>query len=131
LRYMNHAMVVKKYQEYDGFVHVAAPFFDKTYVDGKYTACLLEAGATGAILFWHDTLGLGNDLETVFELPVEPEAAAREVLRIRQNLDVEKHSRLTQQEIRDRFAPEPSVGQRCARMLEVLESAGEPRWSAA
>jgi hypothetical protein len=123
LNYMHHGMVVRKYQQHDGFVHVAAERPNSDYVDGKYTACLLEAGATGAILFWHDTLGLGNDLETVFGLPVEPEAAAREVLHIRASLDVETHSRRTRDEIRDTFDPGRSVALRCSRILELLDTA--------
>jgi len=119
--YLEHSKVVEKYQQYDGFVHIAADIKSPVFVDGKYTTCLLEAGLTGCILFWHDTFGLGNTLETVFELPLEPEKAADEILRIRQGLDVERHSRLTREEILDRFNPEKSVPFRCAKMRELAE----------
>ncbi|MEI2833228.1 MAG: hypothetical protein V9G25_00290 [Acidimicrobiia bacterium] len=60
--YVNHKTVVKKYQEYDGFVHVASDKMHPLHIDGKYTASLIEAGVTGSILFWHDTYKLGNGL---------------------------------------------------------------------
>jgi hypothetical protein len=118
--YVPHSRVLKKYQQYDGFVHVAAEKPSPVYIDGKYTAALLEAGLTGAILFWHDTLGLGNDLETVFNLPLEPEEAAREIRHIRENLDVERHSRLTREEIFEKYSPARSISYRVARIKELL-----------
>lgn len=102
--YVRHSKVIRKYLEYDGFVHIAREV--PPYSDGKYTASFLEAGLTGAILFWHDTLGLGNDLETVFDLPLDPPAAARRILEIRDSLDVPAHSRRTSEEIRTKFDPE-------------------------
>lgn len=119
-QYVKHSTVVKKYQAYDGFVHVAEEIPHPLHVDGKYTACLLEAGLTGAILFWHDTLNLGNNLETVFDLPVDPERAAQRILEIRSCLDVVRHSRRTRDEIMDKFNPERSVGFRCRKILELL-----------
>jgi hypothetical protein len=118
--YVPHSRVIKKYQQYDGFVHVAGEKPSPVYIDGKYTAALLEAGLTGAILFWHDTLGLGNDLETVFNLPLEPEEAAREIRHIRENIDVERHSRLTREEILEKYSPDRSIGYRAARIKELL-----------
>jgi hypothetical protein len=118
--YVSHRKVLRKYQQYDGFVHVAAEFPHPEYLDGKYTAALLEAGATGAILFWHDTFGLGNDLETVFDLPLDPNEAAQEILQIRRSLDVEKHSRSTREEILDKFDPERSVEFRAKKIKELL-----------
>jgi len=118
--YVSHRKVLRKYQQYDGFVHVAAELPHLEYLDGKYTAALLEAGATGAILFWHDTFGLGNDLETVFDLPLDPNEAAQEILQIRRSLDVEKHSRLTREEILDKFDPERSVEFRAKKIKELL-----------
>jgi hypothetical protein len=118
--YVSHSRVIRKYQQYDGFVHVAAEKPSPVYIDGKYTAALLEAGLTGAILFWHDTLGLGNDLETVFNLPLEPEEAARELRHIRENLDVERHSRLTREEILEKYSPARSISYRAARIKELL-----------
>ena len=102
--YARHGTVVKKYLEYDGFVHVAGEV--PPYSDGKYTASFLEAGLTGSILFWHDTLGLGNDLETVFDLPLDPPPAAPRILEIRDSLDVAAHSRRTSEDIREKFDPD-------------------------
>lgn len=102
--YVRHSTVVRKYREYDGFVHVAGEV--PPYSDGKYTATLLEAGLTGAILFWHDTLGLGNDFETIFDLPLDPSAAAACILEIRDSLDVARHSRQTRDEIRAKCDPD-------------------------
>lgn len=116
--YARHKAVIRKYQSYDGFVHVAAE--TPPMVDGKYTAALLEAGATGAILFWHDTLRLGNDFETVFDLPLEPDEAARQILEIRRNLDVPRHSRLTREEILDRCDPANVMRIRYEKMRALL-----------
>jgi len=117
--YLPHEQIVEKYHGADGFVHVASDVADPQFLDGKYTATLLEAGVTGSILFWHDTFGLGNDFETVFALPSDPESAAMEILAIRQRLDVREHSRRTHEEIADRCNPESAVGLRCRLMHEV------------
>ena len=119
-QYVKHTAVVRKYQQYDGFVHIAAEDPTRRNVDGKYTATLLEAGITGAILFWHDTLGLGNDLETVFDMPLVPQQAAADIVDIRHYLDVEQHSRLTREEILDRYDAERSVDFRCSKIKELL-----------
>lgn len=118
--YVDRSVVIEKYQEYDGFVHVASEIKDGIYIDGKYTATLMEAGATGAILFWHDTLRLGNDFETVFDLPLEPAAAARSILDVRNSIDVPKHSRATREEILDKCNADRSVAFRCAKIKELL-----------
>lgn len=118
--YVDHAAVVAKYQEYDGFVHVARDVRHPEFIDGKYTASLIEAGVTGAILFWHDTWGLGNGLETVFELPQETALAAERLLEIRSSLDVEKHSMQTREEMLDVFSPHHSIAVRAARIKELL-----------
>lgn len=118
--YTSHADTIKKYQKYDAFVHVAAPLPCVDNLDGKYTACLLEAGLTGAIIFWHDTHGLGNNFETFFDIPKEEEKAAEFILEVRKNLDVEKHSRLTREEILDKCNLEKSVGLRSEKMLELF-----------
>lgn len=118
--YVDHSVLMKMYTAYDGFVHVAAPIPHQIHLDGKYTATFLEAGATGAILFWHDTFGLGNDLETVFDLPKDPAAAARQILEIRAGLDVQAHSRRTAQEIRDRFNVVGSVQLRAKKIKDLL-----------
>jgi hypothetical protein len=89
-------------------------------LDGKYTASLIEAGLTGSILFWHDTYNLGNNLETVFNLPVDTTKAADEILRIKNNIDVHRHSQQTREEMFDTFNPEKSVGIRCNYILEKL-----------
>lgn len=116
--YVRHATVINKYLEYDGFVHVAGEV--PPYSDGKYTASFLEAGLTGAILFWHDTLGLGNDFETVFDLPLDPPAAARRILEIRNSINVEQHSRATSEEIREKADPEKVTRFRYEKIMELL-----------
>jgi hypothetical protein len=117
--YLPHEQIVEKYHASDGFVHIASEIVDPQFLDGKYTATLLEAGVTGAILFWHDTFNLGNDFETIFALPSDPEAAARMILEIRQRLDVADRSRRTHEEIVDRCNPDSAVGMRCRLMFEV------------
>jgi hypothetical protein len=118
--YFNHRRTIEKYQEYDGFVHVARDVRHPEFIDGKYTASLIEAGVTGAILFWHDTWGLGNGLETVFDLPLDTAKAAEMILDIRSSLDIAAHSRLTREEMVDTFNPQTSVSVRVARIKELL-----------
>jgi hypothetical protein len=119
-RYVDHGVLVRKYQQYDGFVHVAAP--TPPVVDGLYTATVLEAGCSGALLFWHDTHGLGGFLESVFELPVDPAAAAERILDVRANVDVAAHSRATRDEVATRFAPARAVAQRSGAILRGLSA---------
>lgn len=107
--YVSHRTVIRKYSEYDGFVHVAAEKQLLEHIDGKYTAALLEAGVTGSVIFWHDTLNLGNNFETVIHLPKDIDKAASEILHIRKNLDVERQSEKTSQEISDTCHPEKVV----------------------
>lgn len=116
--YESHARVVEKYHKYDGFVHVAAE--TPPYVDGKYTATLLEAGLTGSILFWHDTLGLGNDFETIFDLPLDPILAAQRILQIRDSINIEEHSKQTAKEIYERVNPDHVMKTRSDAIKELL-----------
>lgn len=116
--YESHHMVINKYHQYDGFVHIAAQ--TPPLVDGKYTATLLEAGLTGAILFWHDTWGLGNDFETIFSLPLEPKLAAEEIMYICKHINVELQSRRTVEEIRDKLSPEHVIHTRFKAIEELL-----------
>jgi hypothetical protein len=118
--YVMHEDVIKMYHMYDAFIHVARDIKDQIYIDGKYTASLLEAGLTGAILFWHDTFKTGKNLETVFDLPLDIEDAARMILDVRANINVENHSRKTQEEILDLCRPEHSVSIRAQYMLGAL-----------
>lgn len=119
--YVDHAMVIKKYQQYDGFVHIAAEIPHPSVLDGKYTASLIEAGLTGAILFWHDTFNLGNGLETVFNLPKNEEKAAEMVLDIKKSIDVRAHSKRTREEMLATFNPARSVGIRAEKILSLLD----------
>lgn len=119
--YVAHEKVIKKYQSYDGFVHVARDIKHQVLIDGKYTASLIEAGLTGAILFWHDTFYLGNNLKTVFPLPLDPKAAAKEIDRIAKSINVKEHSKKTRQEMLDTFNPEISVKIRADKMLELVK----------
>lgn len=118
--YMTHKAIIKKYYEYDGFVHVAKDIKSPTYIDGKYTATLIEAGITGCILFWHDTFGLGNNLDTVFDLPLNERRAAQTILDIRQSIDVNKHSKLTRDEMLDTFNVSRSVRERATVILDCI-----------
>jgi hypothetical protein len=118
--YRNHQKVIQKYHAYDAFVHVAAEVVHDLYIDGKYTACTLEAGLTGAIVFWHDTLQLGNDFETFFDLPLDPQEAAAQILLIKNNLDVEKHSKRTREEILDKNDASKSLGYRAQKIKELI-----------
>lgn len=120
--YLDHRTIVKKYQAYDGFVHIARDIKDPVLIDGKYTASLIEAGVTGCVLFWHDTLGLGNNLETVFNLPLNEKKAAAEIMNIRSSLDIAKHSRLISEEMIDTFNPQRSVGIRAESIKKALDS---------
>jgi hypothetical protein len=119
--YLSHDTLIKRYQQYDGFVHIAKD--NPPATDAKYTATLLEAGATGALLFWHDTLGLGNDFETIFNLPLDPALAAAEILQIRENINIEQHSRRTAEEIRDRCNPERVMRIRYDAIAQALNAA--------
>lgn len=116
--YLSHQHLIEKYRRYDGFVHIAGK--TPPLVDGKYTATLLEAGLTGCILFWHDTHELGNDFETIFSLPLDPAHAAREILNIRQNIDVRVHSRRTAEEIYERCNPANSLRIRSEKIYAIL-----------
>jgi hypothetical protein len=118
--YVDHQKVIKKYNQYDGFVHVASDVKHFCLLDGKYTASLIEAGITGAILFWHDTFGLGNNLDTVFNLSVEPREAAKEVIYISKHIDVYRHSQLTRQEMIETFNPRDSVRARAVSILAKI-----------
>lgn len=118
--YVKHQKLVEKYQAYDGFVHVAAEIPHPIALDGPTPACLLEAGLTGALLFWHDTYGVGKDLDCAFALPLDPCEAARQILEIRSSVDVEAHSRITRQEILDKYDPERAIAIRCRLMLERI-----------
>jgi hypothetical protein len=118
--YVDHAQVVRKYLEYDGFVHIADEVPLPKHIDGKYTAALAEAGLSGAIVFWHDTLGTGNEFETVFDLPVEPEKAAQQILDIRGSLDIARHSAATREELLEKFDPRRAVDFRCQKLKELL-----------
>ena len=114
--YVKHQKVIKKYNQYDGFVHVASDVKHRVLLDGKYTASFIEAGLTGSILFWHDTFNFGNNLKTVFNLSVEPKIAAH----ISKSIDVYKHSQLTRQEMLDTFNVYDSVRTRSEAMLAKI-----------
>jgi len=118
--YVSHSSTVRRYHRYDGFVHVARDVRHPEFIDGKYTASLIEAGVSGAILFWHDTWGLGNGLESVVALPSESGAAAERILEIRASVDITALSRATRDEMMDTFTPQHSVSVRARRIRELL-----------
>ncbi|PZU46378.1 MAG: hypothetical protein DI566_07760 [Microbacterium sp.] len=121
LGYVSHRETIRKYREYDGFVHIARDVRHPTMIDGKYTASLMEAALTGAIVFWHDTLGLGNDFETIFDAPASTHDAAEYIHQVRSSLNVRAHSRATAEEMKERADPGRSVAVRAHAMLEVIE----------
>jgi len=120
LGYASHSATIEKYVEYDGFVHIAKQKQILDRLDGKYTAALLEAGVTGAIIFWHDTYSDGNDFETIFSVSAEPEVAATQIMEIRQNISIEDHSRRTIEEISDRCHPAHIVRRRREAIEGIL-----------
>lgn|GEM_PF-1761052 len=117
--YVPHARIIEKYVEHDGFVHVAAP--TPPFVDGLYTASMVEAGLTGALLFWHDTHQLGGTLSSVFEVPAEPARAAERILDIRASVDPAVRSRATRDEIADQYDPARAVAERFAHLHGLLD----------
>lgn len=118
--YVNHNDVIAKYKEYDGFVHVAKDIKDRVHLDGKYTASLIEAGLSGEIIFWHDTFGLGNDLKTVFELPLDEKESAKRIMLIRNTINIKRHSHRTRSEMMKTFNPKKSVAIRARKIKELL-----------
>lgn len=118
--YVSHESVIERYKAYDGFVHVARDIKDRVHIDGKYTASLIEAGMSGSILFWHDTFGLGNDLETVFNVSLDPEKAAKEIIEIKNTINVEEHSKKTREEMVRIFNPQVSVAIRAKKIKELI-----------
>lgn len=118
--YVGHDAVINKYNQYDGFVHVARDIKDRVHIDGKYTASLIEAGVTGSILFWHDTFGLGNDFETVFDLPLDEDKAAEMIINIKNSVDIRKHSERTREEMLSTFNVRDSVAVRAERIKQLL-----------
>lgn len=118
--YVSHETIIKKYYKYDGFVHVAAEIPHEGVLDGKYTATFIEAGMSGALLFWHDTFELGNDLETVFDLPLDERKAAQMILDIGGSVDIYEHSKRTREEMLETFNTKRSVRIRAEKILELL-----------
>lgn len=119
--YVNHDKVIQKYKESDAFIHVARDIKNPIYIDGKYTATLIEAGLSGCIIFWHDTFQLGNTLETVFELPLDTDAAALKINEIIKKINVREHSIKTHQEMLEKFNPEKSVKIRADAILNDIK----------
>lgn len=120
LGYVSHVETIAKYRAYDGFVHVARDVRHPTMIDGKYTAALMEAAATGAITFWHDTLSLGNDFETIFDVPEGTDAAAEFIAETRDSINIHRHSADTAAEMREKADPARSVRVRAEQMLSEL-----------
>lgn len=122
LGYVSHAMTIEKYRKYDGFVHVARDVAHPGMIDGKYTATVMEAALTGAIIFWHDTLRLGNSFETIFELPLNTRDASELIQDVRASINIEQHSRLTREEFLEKVDPAKSVRIRAEAMMESIEA---------
>lgn len=118
--YVAHSRVIELYRQYDGFVHVAAEINHPSALDGAMLATMFEAGLTGAILFWHDTFGVGSILDTAFDLPLAPEEAAKRILELRDSLEVAKHSKATREEIAAKHNPAIAVAARAESIIEHL-----------
>lgn len=67
-------------------------------IDAKYNQSNVEAGMSGCIIFWHDCMELGNSMETVFEIPLDPPGIIQKIQEVVGSIDLEKHSILTAQE---------------------------------
>lgn len=119
--YVRHSTTIAKYRAYDGFVHVAKDVKHPTMLDGKYTATVMEAALTGALIFWHDTLNLGNTFETVFDMPINTDLSAELIRDVRSSVDIRRHSELTREEFIEKVAPEKSVELRSTAMLEIID----------
>lgn len=119
--YVRHSDVIKKYRKSDAFIHVARDIKDPIYIDGKYTATLIEAGLSGCIVFWHDTLNLGNTLDTVFELPLDTNKAASQIKRIVKSINISEHSLKTHLEMLEKFNPQISVKIRADAILNNIK----------
>lgn len=118
--YLRHSTTIKKYQTYDAFVHIASDIKHDKYLDGMYTASLIEAGLTGAIIFWHDTYNVGGYLDSVFNVSSDPDTAAKEIQEIIKTLDVREWSKKTRNEMKEVFNPENSVRIRAEEMLRLV-----------
>ena len=118
--YVEHDTIIKKYYSSDAFVHIAGEINNKLYLDGKYTASLIEAGMTGCIIFWHDTYNLGNTLKTVFSVSSSEEIAAKEIKDILSKIDIGKHSNATRREMIDTHNVGNSVKIRAELIKKLL-----------
>lgn len=118
--YVGHDKIIKKYYDNDAFIHVAAEIKDELYLDGKYTATLIEAGMSGCIIFWHDTYDLGNNLKTVFNVPLDEDEAAQEIKSILSKLDIPTHSEATRNEMLKTFNVGNSVRIRANAIYKLL-----------
>ncbi len=118
--YVEQDTIIKKYYSSDAFVHIAGEINNKLYLDGKYTASLIEAGMAGCIIFWHDTYNLGNTLKTVFSVSSSEEIAAKEIKDILSKIDIGKHSNATRREMIDTHNVGNSVKIRAELIKKLL-----------
>lgn len=118
--YLSHELTIKKYNEYDAFVHVAKDVRHPKYLDGMYTASLIEAGLTGALIFWHDSYGVGGYLKSVFEVSSDPVRAAAQIKEVASSVNIEEHSKETRKEMLETFNPKSSVKCRADLILESV-----------
>jgi hypothetical protein len=117
----SQAQMIATYQEADGFLHPGkvgpAPGY---FVDGKYTVSLIEAGLSGCIIFWHDAMGHGNSMETVFEVSLNPREIAARVQEVVGSIDLDAHSTKTAEEFRNKYSVENTVKKMMDIMLPCL-----------
>lgn len=90
------------YQNADGFLSpqmIGAP--PDCEVDCTYNGATLEAGMSGCIVFWHDCMKLGNRLETVFEISLDPIEIAARIQDVVKNINLDEHSSKTAEEFHE------------------------------
>ena len=113
--------LVHRYLAADAVIQVSRKTGLREYLEGKYTACMMEAGATGAILFWHDVWGLGSDFDCIVPIPNTSKEAAAVILETAEG-DVEALSAATSAEIRKKCHPR-NEAQAIFEAIEAAEAA--------
>jgi len=117
--YVPYESLPALYQGADGFIHpnmIGSP--PGCYIDGKYSASTCEAGLSGCIIFWHDAMNLGNDMETVFEISLDPKEISEKVQDVVSSIDLDRHSDKTAEEFREKHGIEVVVAAHMRVMSE-------------
>ena len=105
------------FQRADGFLHPGRVGDPPGYwTDAKYTVSLIEAGMSGCVVFWHDAMGVGNSMETVFEVSLDPAEIAERVKEVAGSIDLDAHSERTSRE----FTAKHSIENTVKAKMEVM-----------